>query len=64
MKKILATDGIDAVGKKILQDSGFTVITDKVAQDNLADYINPASSYKGSRKTSLTKSSVSENQNI
>jgi D-3-phosphoglycerate dehydrogenase len=40
MKKILANDGIDAVGKKILQDSGFTVITDKVAQDNLADYIN------------------------
>jgi len=40
MKKILANDGIDAVGKKILQESGFTVITDKVAQDNLADYIN------------------------
>jgi D-3-phosphoglycerate dehydrogenase len=40
MKKILANDGIDAVGKKILKESGFTVITDKVAQDNLADYIN------------------------
>lgn len=31
---------------------------------NLADYINPASSSKGSRKTSLTKSCESENQNI
>jgi D-3-phosphoglycerate dehydrogenase len=40
MKKILANDGIDALGKKILQDAGFTVITDKVAQENLADYIN------------------------
>lgn len=40
MKKILANDGIDALGKKILQEAGFTVITDKVAQENLADYIN------------------------
>ncbi|MFN5793598.1 MAG: NAD(P)-dependent oxidoreductase [Bacteroidota bacterium] len=40
MKKILSNDGIDALGKKILQEAGFTVITDKVAQENLADYIN------------------------
>ncbi|MFI5221267.1 MAG: D-2-hydroxyacid dehydrogenase [Bacteroidia bacterium] len=36
MTKILANDGIDANGKKILEEHGFTVITEKVAQENLA----------------------------
>ena len=40
MKKILANDGIDAQGKAILEKAGFTVITDKVAQENLAQAIN------------------------
>lgn len=35
-KKILANDGIDAVGKELLEKAGFTVVTDKVAQENLA----------------------------
>ncbi len=39
-KKILANDGIDAVGKSLLEKAGFTVITDKVAQENLAKEIN------------------------
>lgn len=39
-KKILANDGIDAVGKEMLEKAGFTVITEKVAQDNLAKEIN------------------------
>jgi D-3-phosphoglycerate dehydrogenase / 2-oxoglutarate reductase len=39
-KKILANDGIDAVGKELLEKAGFTVITDKVAQENLAAEIN------------------------
>ena len=38
--KILANDGIDAGGKKALEAMGFTVITDKVAQDQLAEAIN------------------------
>ena len=38
--KILANDGIDAVGKQMLEKAGFTVITDKVAQDQLAKEIN------------------------
>jgi D-3-phosphoglycerate dehydrogenase len=37
MTKILANDGIDANGKKILEAAGFTVITEKVAQENLAN---------------------------
>jgi D-3-phosphoglycerate dehydrogenase len=39
-KKILANDGIDAVGKDMLEKAGFTVITEKVAQEKLAAEIN------------------------
>lgn len=39
-KKILANDGIDAAGKALLEHAGFTVITEKVAQEKLADTIN------------------------
>lgn len=38
--KILANDGIDAGGKNALENLGFTVITEKVAQENLAEAIN------------------------
>ena len=40
MIKILANDGIDANGKKILEEAGFTVITDKIAQENLMTELN------------------------
>jgi D-3-phosphoglycerate dehydrogenase len=39
-KKILANDGIDNQGKALLEKAGFTVVTDKVAQDQLASAIN------------------------
>lgn len=39
-KKILANDGIDSTGKLMLEKAGYTVITDKVAQENLAQEIN------------------------
>ena len=38
--KILANDGISSVGKEQLESAGFTVITDKVAQENLASAVN------------------------
>lgn len=38
--KILANDGISSVGKKMLIDAGFEVITDKVAQENLISFVN------------------------
>ncbi|MDZ4821850.1 MAG: D-2-hydroxyacid dehydrogenase [Flavobacteriales bacterium] len=38
--KILANDGIDASGKKALEESGFIVITEKVSQEKLAEAIN------------------------
>jgi D-3-phosphoglycerate dehydrogenase len=39
-KKILANDGMDAAGKELLEKAGFTVITEKVAQEKLVDEIN------------------------
>ncbi|MDQ3047206.1 MAG: D-2-hydroxyacid dehydrogenase [Bacteroidota bacterium] len=39
-KKILANDGIDAQGKALLEKAGFIVITEKVAQEDLAKAIN------------------------
>lgn len=38
--KILANDGISNEGKAALEKAGFTVITDKVDQSDLANYIN------------------------
>lgn len=38
--KILANDGISSSGKKALEAKGFTVITEKVEQDVLAEAIN------------------------
>ena len=40
MIKILANDGIDNEGKALLENAGFEVITEKVAQENLAKAIN------------------------
>jgi D-3-phosphoglycerate dehydrogenase len=39
-KLILANDGIDAIGKSLLEKAGFTVVIEKVAQENLAIEIN------------------------
>jgi D-3-phosphoglycerate dehydrogenase / 2-oxoglutarate reductase len=38
--KILANDGISAIGKTQLEAAGFTVITDKVEQENIINYVN------------------------
>ena len=38
--KILANDGISSVGKELLESAGFTVITEKVTQENLASAVN------------------------
>jgi D-3-phosphoglycerate dehydrogenase / 2-oxoglutarate reductase len=39
MIRILANDGIDAAGKKIFTDAGFTVSTEKISQENLSEGI-------------------------
>lgn len=38
--KILANDGLNPAGIKLLEEAGFEVITNKVAQEALASYIN------------------------
>lgn len=38
--KILANDGISQEGKNALENAGYTVITDKVAQADLINYVN------------------------
>ncbi len=53
-KKILANDGIDAQGKALLEKAGFTVVTEKVAQENLAQAINEQK-YIGLTVRSATK---------
>lgn len=40
MKKILANDGIDEQGKLLLEKEGFIIVTEKVAQADLAKAIN------------------------
>ena len=37
--KVLANDGIDALGKSMLEDAGFTVDTTKIEQDQLCEQI-------------------------
>lgn len=39
-KKILANDGIDDTGKALLEKAGFTVVTEKVTQEDLTKEIN------------------------
>ncbi len=41
--KILANDGISDAGKELLEQTGHTVITDKVEQVDLIEYINKES---------------------
>lgn len=53
-KKILANDGIDPIGKALLEKAGFTVITEKVAQENVAKAINEQN-YVGVTVRSATK---------
>lgn len=53
-KKILANDGIDAQGKLLLEKAGFIVVTEKVAQENLAKAINEQG-YVGLTVRSATK---------
>lgn len=52
MAKILANDGIDPIGKKLLEDAGFTVDTETVAQDKLAEALQ---NYDGITVRSATK---------
>ena len=53
MIKILANDGIDSAGKKIFDAAGFSVSTDKVAQENLSEALKNRSEEHTSELQSL-----------
>ncbi|HEY1039410.1 MAG TPA: D-2-hydroxyacid dehydrogenase [Bacteroidia bacterium] len=53
-KLILANDGMDDLGKDLLEKAGFTVVTEKVAQENLVNEIN-AKNYSTLTVRSATK---------
>ena len=38
--KVLANDGIDALGKSLLEQAGFEVVTDKIEQSELRNGIS------------------------
>lgn len=52
MVKILANDGIDPLGKKLLEDAGFMVDTNTIPQEQLADALK---NYDGITVRSVTK---------
>ena len=52
MARILANDGIDPIGKKLLEDAGFTVDTQTVPQDQL---VTALQNYDGLTVRSATK---------
>jgi D-3-phosphoglycerate dehydrogenase len=54
MKKILANDGMEEEGIKLLEKAGFIVVTEKVPQDELAEVINE-SEYMALTVRSATK---------
>mgnify|MGYP003337059861 FL=1 len=55
--RILANDGIDVAGKSILEAAGFEVITQKIAQEELADKI-------GDYDVLIVRSATKVNANI
>lgn len=57
--KILANDGISESGFKMLEESGFEVLTTKVAQEQVANYIN-----KNDVSVLLVRSATKVNQDI
>ena len=57
--KILANDGISASGFKLLEENGFEVLTTKVAQEQVANYIN-----KNEVSILLVRSATKVNQEL
>jgi hypothetical protein len=43
----LANDGIDATGKKLLEEMGCVVLTDKVKQDELGTHTSTIKGFPG-----------------
>jgi D-3-phosphoglycerate dehydrogenase len=62
--KILANDGIDPIGKKILEDAGFTVDTTNIPQDQLASRLNEYDALTVRSATKVRKELIDASPNI
>lgn len=62
--KILANDGIDAIGKKILEEAGFTVDTNNIPQDQLKDKLNEYDAITVRSATKIRKELIDVCSNI
>ena len=64
MTKVLANDGIAPEGKKILEDAGFEVSTDKIEQDQLKDKLGDYSAILVRSATKITKDIIDANTHL
>lgn len=62
--KILANDGIDQVGKKMLEEAGFTVDTNNIPQDQLKDRLNEYDAITVRSATKIRKELIDACSNI
>jgi D-3-phosphoglycerate dehydrogenase len=64
MTKILANDGIDETGKKILEDAGFIVDTTKIPQDKLIQELNNYDAILVRSATKIRKELIDASPNL
>ena len=64
MIKILANDGIDAAGKKILDGAGFEIVTEKIPQDKLASSLKEFDAIFVRSATKVTQEIIEANSGL
>jgi D-3-phosphoglycerate dehydrogenase len=64
MIKILANDGIDPIGKKMLEDAGFTVDTNNIPQDELPAKLNEYDAITVRSATKVRKALIDATPNL
>lgn len=62
--KILANDGIDPIGKRMLEEAGFTVDTNNIPQDQLKDKLNDYDAVTVRSATKIRKDLIDACTNI
>ena len=64
MIKILANDGIDPIGKKMLEDAGFEVDTNNIPQDELPGKLNSYDAITVRSATKVRKALIDATPNL
>lgn len=64
MTKVLANDGIAEEGKRILEDAGYEVVTDKIEQDKLAEGLKDFSGIIVRSATKVTEDIIDANPHL